>query len=197
MEVNWLLFNLTIMSGCAGGICFFVADADRWDGKTLGPGGALGYSFCHDHNPGPGLAYGYFAIGFDSYGSFSNYANCIALRGPGYDYKGYKIITRKSFAVSGPEWRKVKIMLCMQKKKYVSVEVSCDQGETYEKVFDQVNLHDPEWGAPEVYMMGFVASTGSYSNKHYVRNMSVTSRSLTGVDRPLFASDISIITLNA
>jgi hypothetical protein len=200
---NWkevmIEFDYYMYGGRADGLSFFVADADRWDGKTLGPGGeALGYSSCYNvHNSGPGLAYGYFAIGFDCYGSFSKSdGNCIALRGPGYSYQGYDILERKSFEVSGSAWRSVRITLSMYKKKTVSVEVSCDHGETFEKVFQNVEVPEPAWGAPNIYMMGFVASTGLYKNKHYVKNMIVSSRSLSGIQRTEFASDVSIVSVN-
>jgi hypothetical protein len=47
----------------ADGLCFFIADADLWDRKTMGDkGGHLFYR---------GLPFAYLGIGFDLYGNFS------------------------------------------------------------------------------------------------------------------------------
>ncbi|KAL0476992.1 legume-type lectin and IPT/TiG domain protein [Acrasis kona] len=167
---NWktvfVEFEYKMYSYGADGICFFMADADRWDGRTIGQGGgALCYcSSRNENNYGPGMDYGYLGVGFDVYGGeFSGgNANSVTVRGPGiaHDFhhrldKGHNILyTHRKLKLGGDEWRKIRIRVDLGHHPTISVFMTTEE-DVFKNIVDKCEIPvDERYPTPNVYKFG-------------------------------------------
>lgn len=192
-------FDQAQYGGSGGdGMSFFLADGSYNLTATGAPGSALGYS---NRNSEQGVVGGFLGVGLDWVGNFASDSeakgagcvtpaggakrNSITLRGPGKKnsagqwLQGYCSLgtvqldqTTQSLRSSTSAPRRVQITVSPRAADgsvTVTVKISFDGGATYSTLLNAV----PVTGAPDTVKFGFAASTGSATDVHLVREVSV------------------------
>ncbi len=193
-------FEYTVHGGSgADGITFFMFDADvAFDTGAFG--GSLGYANRDDSTPlsaGDGMAGGYFGLGFDTWGNYSNsnegrnggpgfLPDEVAVRGNGSGQTGYSFIegtgdgtnptlgTDLQFSarpVTGgaTEDNFFGVRINISETSILTVSMEFVPGDGYNELF-AAQLTGTR---PDELMLGYTASTGGANNFHEVREFSI------------------------
>ena len=185
----------------ADGFSFFVADGSVNLTQPGASGGSLGYA---QKTNQPGLEGGYFGVGIDEYGNFTNddegrgtgcdprapmgqrFPDHLSLRGPGEDLIGYCLLARRAL---GDDFGSVDQPGATDRDDNVrrDVRITVDplsqpgaQVTVYLKRPAQENytefLREPlPPNPPPTFKFGFAASTGGSTNIHEIRTLVVNS----------------------
>jgi outer membrane protein OmpA-like peptidoglycan-associated protein len=164
----------------ADGLTFFLfngatTEAEFHPGQ---PGGSLGYAPCNSASNG--LSNAYIGVGFDEYGNFTNLKPLCGLDGEaflpnhvtvrGSKAETYRLLTSaetaESLRAERTQARRVTIAITPTGK--LSVYIRFPDG-TYQRVTQGVQLPT----APATLKFGYVASTGSLSDDHEIRQARV------------------------
>ncbi|MBI5295731.1 MAG: IPT/TIG domain-containing protein [Chloroflexi bacterium] len=179
----------------ADGFTFYLINGATVTPTVGATGGALGYSWRDDGVTLPGVTNGYVGIGFDEYGNFTNsngdnygiggYASGlnpdrIAIRGPGnlLDAGGFPYLTSVPMPIETGS---------RASAKHVVITITPSPTQTISVTVDgvaQITDYDISgYAMPATFKMGFSAGTGSVTNYHEIRDLTVTglNPSITGV----------------
>ncbi|WP_317232737.1 DUF7507 domain-containing protein [Clavibacter capsici] len=200
LDIKFDQYQYGTSSGGADGIGFFLTDGSV-PLTAAGPsGGSLGYA---QTTTAPGVAGGYLGVGLDAFGNFSNPTegrgtgcttpsagvgqrpNAIALRGPGQGLTGYCYLTgaspasslRSTTTLSTPTadlGRTIRITVSPARLPVVTVYVGATAGASTASL-TQVVQYTMTTPAPASYKLGYLASTGSFTDTHLIREVSVSS----------------------
>jgi uncharacterized repeat protein (TIGR01451 family) len=198
LDIKFDQYQYGTSSGGADGIGFFLTDGSV-PLTSAGPaGGSLGYA---QTTTSPGVAGGYLGVGLDAYGNFSSPTegrgtgcanagvgtrpNTIALRGPGSGTTGYCYLAgaspasslRATTTLSTPTadlGRTIRITVSPARFPVVTVYVGATAGASTASL-TQVVQHTMTTAAPSSYKFGYLASTGSFTDTHLIREVSVAS----------------------
>ncbi len=177
----------------ADGITFFLVDGGV-SASSFSPGaygGSMGYAQGHGL---PGMTGGYLGFGFDNFGNYSNPTedrvggpgsrpNAIAVRGPeANDYAYIAGATLNSYGQmdfptstarpdqTGVDFRSFQIVLDANNQLEVFMKFGASS--SYTSVFTaDLSAYD----RPETFKLGFTGATGSSTEIHEVRNLTVTT----------------------
>lgn len=203
----------------ADGICFFLFDARVNAFRPGGVGGSLGYSHYYGT---PGLAKGYIGVSVDEFGNFSStegsknggpgqQRNSVAIRGPGngsglsdYVYKTgviasipFNAFTQRYPDATASNYRKLKIILTpgstLGAAKGYTITVIMYKGGASLTPVTLISNYDYPFEAPEKLQFGLAGSTGSNTNYHEIRNMSIEATNTSALVAPTLANDISTV----
>ncbi|MDD4640926.1 MAG: gliding motility-associated C-terminal domain-containing protein [Bacteroidales bacterium] len=188
--------------GGADGFSVFLYDADVANFHIGAYGGSLGYAqYSNGGNVYPGLSGGYFGLGIDEFGNYSNPTegrvggtgmrpNTVGLRGP--ESRNYAWITGNSnlaFHLQYPNLISTRPTDDLYYRHFL-IELSPDTVDsstssysitlkvksvidgTFETVFGPYRMPEPP---PPNLRFGFAASTGAGVNFHEVRNLHITT----------------------
>lgn len=150
-------------------------------------GAGLGYASIGST---PGIAGGYAAIAFDTYGAFSavgvgsggapNQANSIVVRGS--EATNYQYITRVAASgslSSGTSWDRElarrPVVVNISRLGIMSVAIDYGSGFVTELTGIDLTTINGEGSMPESLKLGFTASTGGATNWHGVQDFTVTT----------------------
>jgi uncharacterized repeat protein (TIGR01451 family) len=165
----------------ADGTSFFL-----FDGATAfspGPvGGALGYA-ARPASGQNGVGHAYVGIGLDEYGNFSNpgdglidgpgfFPNNVVIRGAGNGTSGYNFLTRAATSLAANRTTPSHIQMTITKDKKITVRRMAPGASTYTTL---INNYQMTTTPPATFKLGFVASTGSLTNNHEIRNLTVAA----------------------
>ncbi|MBF4631221.1 cell wall anchor protein [Clavibacter michiganensis subsp. phaseoli] len=200
LDIKFDQYQYGTSSGGADGIGFFLTDGSV-PLTAAGPsGGSLGYA---QTTSAAGVAGGYLGVGLDAFGNFSNPTegrgtgcatgtagvgqrpNAIALRGPGQGTVGYCYLTgtspasslRATTTLSTPTTdlgRTIRITVSPARLPVVTVYVGATAGASTASL-TQVVQYTMTTPAPSSYKLGYLASTGSFTDTHLIREVSVSS----------------------
>lgn len=201
----------------ADGFNFFLADGANPPTAAGGFGGSLGYAQINAAFQGDGVAGGYFGIGFDEYGNYSNPTedrvggiigsgpggrtpDAVAIRGS--EANNYAYLTGTSslpYSLDVPDAanreaarRTAQIELTPDGFLSIRIDVNGDglftgEGESPEEL-QNFNIIEANGELPDIFTFGFASGTGSFTNVHEIRNLEV----LTFTDPP----EVSDVTNN-
>ncbi len=206
------VYNVAIPNGDGFVVTFQYADyggtgADGFsfyliDGGTVTPtlgayGGSLGYSSMGGTTPG--VTNGYVGIGFDEYGNFSesNFgsggpgrnAQQIAVRGSGNLLTGFNYLTafqldnmtpaRTVDGVTRANARWTRVFVVNNK-----ISVQMDFGSGWQTLIDAYDLSTAisQTVLPATFKIGFSGSTGTQTNYHEIRNLTVAKAATLDVN---------------
>ncbi|OUE24110.1 DUF7507 domain-containing protein [Clavibacter michiganensis] len=198
LDIKFDQYQYGTSSGGADGIGFFLTDGSV-PLTSAGPaGGSLGYA---QTTSSPGVAGGYLGVGLDAFGNFSSPTegrgtgcanagvgqrpNTIALRGPGQGTTGYCYLTgaspasslRATTTLSTPTadlGRTIRITVSSARLPVVTVYVGATAGAATSSL-TQVLRYTMTTPAPSSYKLGYLASTGGFTDTHLIREVSVSS----------------------
>ncbi|WP_108742718.1 DUF7507 domain-containing protein [Clavibacter michiganensis] len=200
LDIKFDQYQYGTSSGGADGIGFFLTDGSV-PLTAAGPsGGSLGYA---QSTTAAGVAGGYLGVGLDAYGNYSNGTegrgtgcttpsagvgsrpNAIALRGPGTGLTGYCYLTgaspasslRATTTLSTPTTdlgRTIRITVSPARLPVVTVYVGATAGASAASL-TQVVQYTMTTPAPASYKLGYLASTGTFTDTHLIREVSVSS----------------------
>ena len=200
LDIKFDQYQYGTSSGGADGIGFFLTDGSV-PLTAAGPsGGSLGYA---QTTTAPGVAGGYLGIGLDAFGNFSSPTegrgtgcttpgagvgqrpNAIALRGPGTGLAGYCYLTgvtpatslRATTTLSTPTTdlgRTIRITVSSARLPVVTVYMGAAAGASTASL-TQVLRYTMTTPAPSSYKLGYLASTGTFTDTHLIREVSVSS----------------------
>lgn len=185
----------------ADGISFFLIDANQTPSVAGAFGGSLGYAQRTTPGTVPGLQGGYVGIGFDEFGNFSNATegrvgginngnltpDAIAIRGSQANNYAYLTGTQTlPFSIDVPtatpqtrELARRSVEITMTTGGFMSVRIDANQdgdfddaGETPPEL-QNFNVEAANGAMPDLFTLGFAASTGSSTNAHEIRNLLV------------------------
>ncbi|RIJ59323.1 DUF11 domain-containing protein, partial [Clavibacter phaseoli] len=197
LDIKFDQYQYGTSSGGADGIGFFLTDGSV-PLTAAGPdGGSLGYA----QTSLPGVAGGYLGVGLDAFGNFSSATegrgtgcvnagvgqrpNTIALRGPGQGTTGYCYLTgaspasslRATTTLSTPTTdlgRTIRITVSSARLPVVTVYVGATAGASTASL-TRVVQYTMTTPAPSSYKLGYLASTGGFTDTHLIREVSVSS----------------------
>lgn len=203
IDIKFDQYQYGTSSGGADGIGFFLTDGSV-PLTAAGPaGGSLGYA---QTTGVPGVAGGYLGVGLDAFGNFSSPTegrgtgcvsagvgqrpNTIALRGPGQGTTGYCYLTgaspasslRATTTLSTPTTdlgRTIRITVSSARLPVVTVYVGATAGASTASL-TQVVQYAMTTPAPSSYKLGYLASTGGFTDTHLIREVSVSSLDTLG-----------------
>ncbi|MEW5095629.1 DUF7507 domain-containing protein [Clavibacter michiganensis] len=200
LDIKFDQYQYGTSSGGADGIGFFLTDGSV-PLTAAGPaGGGLGYA---QTTTAAGVAGGYLGVGLDAFGNFSSPTegrgtgcttpvagvgqrpNAIALRGPGTGLAGYCYLTGASPAtslrattdLSTPTTslgRTIRITVSSARLPVVTVYMGAAAGASTASL-TQVLQYRMTTPAPSSYKLGYLASTGTFTDTHLIREVSVSS----------------------
>nr|WP_228495042.1 Ig-like domain-containing protein [Clavibacter sp. VKM Ac-2873] len=200
LDIKFDQYQYGTSSGGADGIGFFLTDGSV-PLTAAGPsGGSLGYA---QTTTAPGVPGGYLGIGLDAFGNFSSPTegrgtgcttpgagvgqrpNAIALRGPGTGLTGYCYLTgttpatslRATTTLSTPTTdlgRTIRITVSSARLPVVTVYMGATAGAAASSL-TQVLQYTMTTPAPSSYKLGYLASTGTSTDTHLIREVSVSS----------------------
>ncbi|MFT2753019.1 Ig-like domain-containing protein [Clavibacter sp. Sh2088] len=198
LDIKFDQYQYGTSSGGADGIGFFLTDGSV-PLTSAGPaGGSLGYA---QTTTSPGVAGGYLGVGLDAYGNFSSGTegrgagcttsgvlpspNTIALRGPGTGTTGYCYLTggvpptslRATTTLITPTadlGRTIRITVSTARFPVVTVYAGATAGASTASL-SRVLQYTMTTAAPSSYKLGYLASTGSFTDTHLIREVSVSS----------------------
>lgn len=214
LEFKTWRINRGATNAGADGFSIFMFDATVNPFNIGGFGGSLGYApYVNGGNSYPGLSGGYFGVGIDEYGNFSNptegrtggtgkKANTIGIRGPASsNYNWLTGVTNPGFTLQSARtterpsdttyYRRFQIEIAPDSvggtKKYtITVRAKTSLNGLYQLVLGPFTLPTLP---PERLKLGFAASTGADVNFHEVRTLYITTtgglRITKSVDKPV------------
>ncbi|MDL5054778.1 autotransporter-associated beta strand repeat-containing protein [Oscillatoria laete-virens NRMC-F 0139] len=177
-------------NGRADGIGFFLYDGSV-PFAVGASGGSLGYAQKTVAPVNEGLAGGYFGIGIDNWGNFSNptegriggpgfISNAVAVRGPGSGFTGYEYITGTTSLptlLDFPTYRPTNTADYRNLQIYLNrdniLTVSLKAGTNAYQVLFEADLSS--FTRPETLGFGFFGGTGGAFQYHDIRNVSLTN----------------------
>ncbi len=177
-------------NGRADGIGFFLYDGSV-PFAVGASGGSLGYAQKTVAPVSDGLAGGYFGIGIDNWGNFSNptegriggpgfISNAVAVRGPGSGSTGYEYITGTTSLptmLDFPTYRPTNVVDDRALQIYLNrdniLTVSLKAGTNDFQVLFTADLSG--FTRPETLGFGFFGGTGGAYQYHDIRNVSLTN----------------------
>lgn len=192
-------FDLFAYGGTgADGISFFLIDGSQIPTTAGAFGGSLGYAQRTTPVNIFGLQGGYFGLGFDEFGNYSNpiegrvggpgfTPDSIAIRGS--EQNAYRYVTGTPtlpFSIDVPdattrEQARRNVEINLTPAGLLSVQIDANQdgdfddpGET-PPTLQNVDITTLNGGLPETFTLGFAASTGDATNIHEIRNLLVTT----------------------
>jgi gliding motility-associated-like protein/uncharacterized repeat protein (TIGR01451 family) len=196
---TWRINDGTTGAG-ADGFSVFLFDALASPFNIGGFGGSLGYApYILGLDNYPGLSGGYFGVGFDEYGNFSNgsegrnggigrKANTIGIRGPAAgNYNWLTGITPPEFTLqyqkttkrpdNSTYYRRFQILISPVltggvKSYTISVKAKTDPNGSFQTLLASYTMPSLP---PDSLRLGFAASTGDDVNFHEVRNLYITT----------------------
>jgi len=171
---------------CGDGICFFIVDADKHDGKSIGQfGSALGYANIYRFH---GIPHGLLGIGFDEWGNFARGIEgkdglndpegkdtkwSISLRGPGHLNTGYHFLCYEKVPEWYEIWTKVDVTLEIEHRTlFLTLEMDNEILKKKKRWKD----YKVDVTLPDNIGIGFSASTGEAINRHQVKDVKVVER---------------------
>lgn len=190
-------FELFSYGGSGGdGMSMFLVDGNQTDPASFRPGasgGSLGYAQKSVYPAGPGVPYGYFGVGFDEFGNFSQATegrvggpgytpNAVAIRGAGNgsgtsDYPYLSGTGTLSFPlnvsttraqVGTDDYRKAFVAVVPVANGY-EVTVRLQHGNSLETVVNRYAIANP----PSRLRIGFAGSTGASTDFHELRKLTI------------------------
>jgi gliding motility-associated-like protein/uncharacterized repeat protein (TIGR01451 family) len=214
LEFKTWRINRGATNAGADGFSIFMFDATVDPFNIGGFGGSLGYApYVNGANSYPGLSGGYFGVGIDEYGNFSNptegrtggtgkKANTIGIRGPASsNYNWLTGVTNPGFSLQSARtterpsdttyYRRFQIEITPDSiggtKKYtITVRAKTSLNGLYQLVLAPYTLPTLP---PQKLKIGFAASTGADVNFHELRTLYITTtgglRITKSVDKPV------------
>jgi gliding motility-associated-like protein/uncharacterized repeat protein (TIGR01451 family) len=214
LEFKTWRINRGATNAGADGFSIFMFDATVNPFNIGGFGGSLGYApYVNGANSYPGLSGGYFGVGIDEYGNFSNpsegrtggtgkKANTIGIRGPASsNYSWLTGVTNPGFSLQNIRtterpsdttyYRRFQIEITPDSiggtKKYtITVRAKTSLNGLYQLVLAPYTLPTLP---PQRLKIGFAASTGADVNFHELRTLYITTtgglRITKSVDKPV------------
>ncbi|MBW4514252.1 MAG: DUF4347 domain-containing protein [Timaviella obliquedivisa GSE-PSE-MK23-08B] len=194
-----ITFDLFAYGGTgADGLSFFLIDGAASPTTAGAFGGSLGYANRTDATASPGVQGGFIGIGFDEFGNFSNpnegrigtapgsgfVSDAIAIRGS--EASGYTFLTNNqlAFGIDTPgagvtrEQARRRVRIDITQAGLLSVQIDSNQDNDFndpgERPITNFNVSNINGLTPATLKFGFAASTGSLTNFHEVRNLSIT-----------------------
>ncbi|MFT2707703.1 Ig-like domain-containing protein [Clavibacter zhangzhiyongii] len=198
LDISFDQYQYGTSSGGADGIGFFLTDGSVPLTSAGAAGGSLGYAQTTNV---PGVAGGYLGVGLDAYGNFSTGTegrgtgcvtagvlpspDTIALRGPGTGTSGYCYLAgarpptslRATTTLSTPTadlGRRIRITVSPARFPVVTVYAGTAAGASTASL-TRVLQYTMTTAAPSSYKLGYLASTGSFTDTHLIREVSVSS----------------------
>ncbi|MFT2691471.1 lectin-like domain-containing protein [Clavibacter zhangzhiyongii] len=198
LDITFDQYQYGTSSGGADGIGFFLTDGSVPLTSAGAAGGSLGYAQTTNV---PGVAGGYLGVGLDAYGNFSSGTegrgtgcvtagvlaspDTIALRGPGTGTSGYCYLAgarpstslRATTTLSTPTadlGRRIRITVSPARFPVVTVYAGATAGASAASL-TRVLQYTMTTAAPSSYKLGYLASTGSFTDTHLIREVSVSS----------------------
>lgn len=194
-----IAFDLFAYGGTgADGLSFFLIDGAT-SATTAGAfGGSLGYANRTDLTVSPGVQGGFIGIGFDEFGNFSNptegrtgtapgsgfVSDAVAIRGS--QASGYAFLTNSqlAFGIDTPgagvtrDQARRRVRIDITQAGILSVQIDSNQDNDFndpgERPITNFNVSSVSGRTPSTLKFGFAASTGSLTNFHEIRNLTIT-----------------------
>ncbi|NJN88425.1 MAG: hypothetical protein HC881_21725, partial [Leptolyngbyaceae cyanobacterium SL_7_1] len=197
---DFFSYNTTTAPTGADGISFFLIDGSANPTTAGAFGGSLGYAqrdaIFSPPNGQPGLVGGYLGIGFDEFGNYSANTegrqggqapgptpDSVAIRGSeatGYQYLvgtgDLGNLDEPSATDRDDATRSVRIQLSREGILIVDLDLNNDG--TFapnERIIDTFDITAFNGVQPESFKFGFAASTGSSTNIHEIRSISIST----------------------
>lgn len=192
-------FDLFAYGGTgADGLSFFLIDGTASPTTAGAFGGSLGYANRAAPAVSSGVQGGFIGIGFDEFGNFSNptegrtgtapgsgFVNdAVAIRGS--EASGYAFLTNSqlAFGIDTPgvgvtrDQARRRVRIDITPAGSVSVQIDSNQDDDFddpgERPITAFDVSTISGRTPGTLKFGFAASTGSLTNFHEIRNLSIT-----------------------
>jgi Domain of unknown function (DUF4347)/RTX calcium-binding nonapeptide repeat (4 copies) len=192
-----ITFDLFSYGGTgADGLSFFLIDGSKSPTQAGAFGGSLGYANRSEPNI-PGVDGGYIGIGFDEFGNYSNpnegrtgtaagsgfVSDAVAIRGS--QASGYTFLTNSklAFGIDAPgasatrDQARRRVKIDVTQSGLLSVQIDSNQDNDFddagERPITNFNVASSSGDTPATLKFGFAASTGSSTNFHEIRSLSI------------------------
>lgn len=194
-----IVFDLFAYGGTgADGLSFFLIDGAASPTTAGAFGGSLGYANRTQPTVEPGVEGGFIGIGFDEFGNFSNptegrigvapgsgfVSDAVAIRGS--ESAGYAFLTNNqlAFGIDTPgagvtrDQARKRVRIDITQAGLLSVQIDGNQDNDFNDPGEQpivnFDVSTVSGITPATLKFGFAASTGSLTNFHEIRNLSIT-----------------------
>ena len=194
-----IAFDLFAYGGTgADGLSFFLIDGATSTTTAGAFGGSLGYANRTDATVSPGVKGGFIGIGFDEFGNFSNptegrigtapgsgfVSDAVVIRGS--EASGYTFLTNSqlAFGIDTPgaavtrEQARRRVKIDITQSGFLSVQIDSNQDNDFddlgERPITNFSVSSVSGVTPATLKFGFAAGTGSNTNFHEIRNLSIS-----------------------